>query len=45
MACADSTNPRHYAAWTINGALADAQLGYFALLDLGVEHLRRMAGS
>ena len=32
MACADSTNPRHYAAWTINGALADAQFGYFGRL-------------
>ena len=25
-------NPRHYAAWSINGALADAQFGYFGRL-------------
>lgn len=29
VACADSVNPRWYAAWSINGALADAQQGYF----------------
>jgi pimeloyl-ACP methyl ester carboxylesterase len=29
VACSDSTNPRLYAAWSINGALADAQTGYF----------------
>jgi pimeloyl-ACP methyl ester carboxylesterase len=32
VACSDSTNPRHYAAWSINGALADAQFGYFGRL-------------
>jgi TAP-like protein len=29
VACSDSTNPRNYAAWSINGALADLQNGYF----------------
>jgi pimeloyl-ACP methyl ester carboxylesterase len=29
VVCADSINPHHYAAWSINGALADAQFGYF----------------
>jgi pimeloyl-ACP methyl ester carboxylesterase len=29
VACSDSVNPRNYAAWSINGALADAQFGYF----------------
>jgi pimeloyl-ACP methyl ester carboxylesterase len=29
VACADSTNPHSYAAWSINGALADARFGYF----------------
>jgi pimeloyl-ACP methyl ester carboxylesterase len=29
VACADSINPRPYIAWSINGALADAQSGYF----------------
>ena len=29
VACSDSTNPRSYAAWSINGALADAHFGYF----------------
>ena len=29
MACSDCVNPRLYAAWSINGALADAQFGYF----------------
>jgi hypothetical protein len=29
VACSDSTNPRSYVAWSINGALADAQFGYF----------------
>ncbi len=29
VACSDSDNPRHYAAWSINGALADARFGYF----------------
>ena len=32
VACSDSTNPRSYAAWSINGALADAQFGYFGRL-------------
>ncbi len=29
VACADSVNPRSYVAWSLNGALADAQFGYF----------------
>jgi pimeloyl-ACP methyl ester carboxylesterase len=29
VACSDTTNPRSYAAWSINGALADARFGYF----------------
>lgn len=29
VACSDTTNPRSYVAWSINGALADAQFGYF----------------
>ena len=29
VACADSVNPRSYVAWSVNGALADAQFGYF----------------
>jgi pimeloyl-ACP methyl ester carboxylesterase len=29
VACADSVNPRSYLAWSVNGALADAQFGYF----------------
>ena len=29
VACSDSDNPDHYAAWSINGALADARFGYF----------------
>ena len=29
VACIDSDNPDHYAAWSINGALADARFGYF----------------
>ena len=29
VACSDSDNPEHYAAWSINGALADARFGYF----------------
>ena len=32
VACSDSTNPRSYAAWSINGALADARFGYFGRL-------------
>ncbi|WP_270040015.1 alpha/beta hydrolase [Solirubrobacter ginsenosidimutans] len=32
VACSDSNNPRLYAAWSINGALADAQFGYFGRL-------------
>jgi pimeloyl-ACP methyl ester carboxylesterase len=29
VACSDSDNPHRYAAWSINGALADARSGYF----------------
>ena len=29
VACSDSVNPRSYLAWSVNGALADAQFGYF----------------
>jgi pimeloyl-ACP methyl ester carboxylesterase len=29
VACSDTTNPHDYAAWSINGALADARSGYF----------------
>jgi pimeloyl-ACP methyl ester carboxylesterase len=29
VSCSDSDNPHHYAAWSINGALADARFGYF----------------
>ena len=29
VACSDSDNPTHFAAWSINGALADARFGYF----------------
>ncbi|MDA0170114.1 alpha/beta hydrolase [Solirubrobacter taibaiensis] len=32
VACSDSNNPRVYAAWSINGALADLQYGYFGRL-------------
>ena len=32
VACSDSTNPHSYAAWSINGALADARFGYFGRL-------------
>ncbi len=32
VACSDSTNPRSYAAWSINGRLADARFGYFGRL-------------
>ena len=32
VACADSDNPRAYAAWSVAGALADAALGYFGRL-------------
>ncbi len=29
VACSDSDNPQSYAAWSINGAAADAAFGYF----------------
>jgi pimeloyl-ACP methyl ester carboxylesterase len=32
VACSDSINPRSCLAWSVNGALADAQFGYFGRL-------------
>jgi hypothetical protein len=44
VACSDSDNPHRYSAWSINGALAEPGSATSAGLDVGVEHLRGVAG-